>query len=106
MPRPLINVPERVKRDAIFEIRVLISHPMESGQRRDEYGKQIQRDIIHEFHCSYGGEEVFRAEFFPAISANPFLSFTARAVESGVITLSWTDDHGATQFESVEITVE
>ncbi len=106
MAKPLINIPKRVKKGGVFEIRVLIQHPMESGQRRDEYGKQIPREIINAFHCTYGGEEVFRAEFFPAIAANPFLSFTALAVESGLVTLSWTDDHGATQFESVEIVVE
>ncbi len=106
MAKPLINIPKRVKRGAVFEIRILIQHPMESGQRRDEYGKPIPREIINAFHCTYGGEEVFRAEFFPAIAANPFLSFTALAVETGVITLSWTDDRGATQFESVEIVVE
>ena len=106
MARPLINIPKRVKTGEIFDIRILIAHPMESGQRRDEYGKAIPRGIIHSFYCNYGGEEVFRAEFFAAIAANPFLSFSARAVESGLLTLSWTDDQGATQFESVEITVE
>lgn len=106
MARPLISIPRRVKRGESFDIRILISHPMESGQRRDEYGKQIPREIIREFFCTYGGEEVFRAEFFPAISANPFLTFSVRAVESGLITLAWTEDNGASQFESVEIVVE
>lgn len=105
MARPLINVPKSVRRGESFEIRILIAHPMESGQRRDEYGKAIPREIINHFICTYGGEEVFRADLFPAISANPFLSFTARAVESGTIVMTWTDDVGATLFESVEIVV-
>ncbi len=106
MPRPLINVPKKVKRGDAFDIRILIAHPMESGQRRDDKGQPIPREIIHSFLCTYGGEEVFRAEFFPAISANPFLTFSARAVDSGQIVFTWTDDLGATQFDSVEITVE
>ena len=106
MARPLINIPKRVRRGEIFDIRILISHPMESGQRRDEYGRQVPRDIVHSFFCSYGGEEVFRAELFAAISANPFFAFAVRAVDSGPITLAWTDDNGASHFESVEIIVE
>ena len=106
MARPLINIPKRAKRGDAFEIRVLISHPMESGQRRDDVGKVVPRDIINSFYCTYGGEEVFRAELFPAISANPYFAFSARAVETGLITLSWTDDQGVSGFESVEITVE
>ncbi len=106
MARPLINVPKTVRRGDSFEIRILIAHPMESGQRRDEYGKQIARDIIHSFLCTYAGEEVFRADFFPAIAANPFLAFTARAVETGRLVFTWTDDHGAVAFDTVEIVVE
>ena len=106
MARPLVNVPKTVKRGENFDIRILILHIMESGQRRDEYGKQIPRDIIHSFLCTYAGEEVFRADFFPAIAANPFLTFSARAVETGQIVFTWTDDHGATAFDSVEIIVE
>ena len=105
MARPLINAPKTVRRGEAFDIRILIAHPMESGQRRDEVGKPIPREIINRFVCTYGGEEVFRAEFFPAIAANPFLTFSVRAVESGVIVMSWTDDLGASQFESIEIAV-
>jgi sulfur-oxidizing protein SoxZ len=69
-------------------------------------GRAIPRDIIHSFICSYGGEEVFRAALHPAISANPFLAFSAVAVESGTIVMTWIDDHEAVQFESFPIIVE
>lgn len=105
MARPLINVPPSVRRGEVFEVRILIAHPMESGQRRDEVGRPIPREIINSFICTYGGEEVFRADFFPAIAANPFLSFFVRAVESGSIVMTWTDDLGASQFASVPLTV-
>ena len=106
MARPLISVPKRVKAGETFEIKLLISHPMESGQRRDAYGRAIPRDIINSLVCTYNGEEVLRAELFPAIAANPFFAFHARAVDSGTIVLAWTDDHGTVQSETVEITVE
>ena len=46
MVRVLINVPKRVKRNEAFDVKLLISHPMESGQRRDAMGQAIPRDIM------------------------------------------------------------
>lgn len=106
MARALINVPKRVKKGEAFEVKVLISHPMESGQRRDEKGAVIPRDIIHAFSCTYGGELVLKADFFPAVAANPFLSFHVLAVDSGVLEMAWTDDSGESHSERVPITVE
>ncbi len=105
MPKALIRVPAEVKQGEIFEIKTLISHPMEPGQRRDSMGQLIPRDIINRFVCTYNGEEIFRAEFFPAIAANPFLTFFTVATKSGDLVFQWTDDHGTTQTETAKITV-
>ena len=105
MPKALIRVPAEVKRGEVFEIKTLISHPMEPGQRRDNMGQLIPRDIINRFVCTYNDQEVFRADFFPAIAANPFLTFFTVATESGELVFRWTDDHGATQTESAKIQV-
>jgi sulfur-oxidizing protein SoxZ len=105
MPKPLIHVPGQVKRGEIFEIKTLISHPMEPGIRRDNMGQLLPRDIINRFVCTYNGEEVFRADLFPAIAANPFITFFAVATESGELHFQWTDDHGTTQSETAKITV-
>ena len=106
MVRALINVPKRVKRGEAFDVKLLISHPMESGQRRDAMGQAIPRDIINSFVCTYNDEEVLRADLFPAIAANPFLSFAVIARESGTLAMTFTDDHGAVQTETASITVE
>jgi sulfur-oxidizing protein SoxZ len=106
MVRVLINVPKQVKRGEPFDVKLLISHPMESGQRRDATGQPIPRDIINSFVCTFGGEEVLRAELFPAIAANPFLAFSAVAEASGALVMRFTDDHGTEQTETVEIMVE
>jgi hypothetical protein len=66
--RALINVPPKAKRGEIIGIKSLISHEMETGFRPNASGQLIPRDIITEFVCTYNGGEVFRAEFFPAIS--------------------------------------
>ena len=101
----LINVPATARRGEIIEIKTLTAHPMETGYRADSMGSRIPRDIIHRFVCTYNGEEIFRAELFPAIAANPFIAFTTVATESGEIAFTWTDDQGRTQRESVKITV-
>jgi sulfur-oxidizing protein SoxZ len=102
----LINVPPKAKRGQIIGIKALISHEMESGFRPNAVGQLIPRNIIKEFVCTYNGVEVFRTEFFPAVSANPFLSFTTIATESGTITMTWKGDNGFFATESVAIAVE
>ena len=106
MPRTLINVPPKAKRGEVIEIKTLISHDMESGYRPDSVGKMIPRDIINLFVASYNGMEIFGAELFPAIAANPFLSFTTIATESGHIDFTWTGDNDFSASETTQITVE
>jgi sulfur-oxidizing protein SoxZ len=106
MARVLINFPQRAGRGDVIEIKTLVQHPMETGYRLDNKGAAIPRDIINRFICTYNGEEVFRAELFPAISANPFIAFSTTATETGELLFSWTDDRGQTQTETRPITVE
>ena len=106
MARVLINFPQRAKRGEIIEIKTLIQHPMETGYRVDNRGTKIPRDIVSRFTCAYNGDEVFRAELFPAISANPFIAFSTVATESGELVFSWTDDNGQMQTEIRQITIE
>jgi len=106
MTRALINVPPKAKRGQTIEIKTLISHIMETGYRHDNMGKPIPRDIITQLTCSYNGEEIFRADLYPAISANPFVTFYTVATESGTLAFEWTGDNGFHETASAKITVE
>ncbi len=106
MARALINVPKTAKRGQIIEIKSLISHIMETGFRRTDAGAVIPRNIITEFLCTYNNAEIFRATLYPAIAANPFITFFTIAKESGTITFKWTGDHGFEQTETAHIVVE
>ena len=106
MARALINVPRQAKRGDIIEIKTLISHIMETGFRRDNVGKPIPRNIVTQLTATYNGEEIFRADLHPAIAANPFISFSTVATESGTITFDWTGDNGFHETASAKITVE
>ena len=79
----LINVPKKAKRGQIIEIKTLMSHIMETGYRHTANGEVIPRDIITSFSCRYNGVEIFRADLFPAIAANPFIAFFTTATASG-----------------------
>jgi sulfur-oxidizing protein SoxZ len=106
MARALINLPATAKRGDTIEIKTLISHVMETGFRTTNTGQLVPRDIITQFSCKYNGEEIFRAELHPAISANPYISFFTVATESGTLTFDWTGDNGFAVSETAKITVE
>ena len=106
MARALINVPPKAKRGDIIEIKTLISHIMETGFRHDNVGQPIPRNIITTFTCTYNGTEIFRADLYPAIAANPFVSFFTTATDSGTIAFEWTGDNGFHETGSAKISVE
>ena len=94
-PLPRVNVPSMVVRDEIFQVRSLITHPMDTGLRRDEQGKIIPRKIINNFTCRYNGEIVFKTELYEAVAANPYIEFYVRARDSGTLEYIWEEDGGA-----------
>jgi sulfur-oxidizing protein SoxZ len=106
MARPLINVPAKVRRGEVFEIKTLISHVMETGYRFTTLGERVPRNIVTSFSCSYNGEEIFRADLYPAIAANPFITFFTVATESGTLEFRWIGDNSFLETASVAITVE
>jgi sulfur-oxidizing protein SoxZ len=106
MAAALINVPKRAKPGEIIEIKTLMSHIMETGYRRTATGEVIPRDIITSFSCRYNGVEIFRADLFPAIAANPFITFFTVATESGKFDFEWIGDEGFSETASASITVE
>jgi sulfur-oxidizing protein SoxZ len=105
MARALINLPRTAKRGEVIEIRTLIQHVMETGYRPGVDGVVAPRDIITRFTCLYGNEEVFSAELSPAVAANPFLSFSLVAAESGMLAFTWTGDNGFEQTETRSLIV-
>jgi sulfur-oxidizing protein SoxZ len=106
MARALIKVSPNPRRGEVIEIKTLISHEMETGFRHSNTGAAIPRDIITTFVATYNGEEIFSAQLFPAIAANPFLTFYTIAKESGTLEFRWSGDNGYAASEQVKIAVE
>lgn len=103
--KPRLKLPKEVKKGEIIEIKTLMPHIMESGQRKDKDGKTIPRKIINKFTAEFNGKPVFSATIEPAVAANPYLQFTAKVEESGTFKFSWTDDDGSIITAEEKITV-
>ena len=100
-----IKAPRQAARGEVMELKALIRHPMETGYRRDAYGKQIPENILDRFECRYNGERVFAAELFRAVAADPFLTFHAVATESGSLEFRWVGQDQRVFSETVELEV-
>lgn len=94
-PTPRVRIPVQAKPGELIEVKTLISHDMESGQRKDAAGATIPRRIINTFTAAFEGKVVFEAKWNPAVSANPYQSFFYKASRSGEFTLTWKDDDGS-----------
>ena len=105
MARTVVHMPKEAKRGEVIEIRTLAGHTMETGFRHTERGEPIPRDIITQFVCTYNGVEIFRAELSPAIAANPLITFTTVATESGTLEFKWLGDKGFTASHSAQLNV-
>ncbi len=89
-----VIIPERVAKGLAFEIKALITHPMETGFRKDATGDAIARDIITRFSARYDGEDVFTWELHPGVAANPFIAFHTIATRTGDVELTWSGMNG------------
>ena len=103
-PRIKLDKKEAKKGDLV-EVKALVSHVMETGQRRDAAGNIVPRKILNKFTCTVAGKPVFAADFETAVSANPDIQFKFKAQESGPVVLTWTDDDGTTIVGEETITV-
>ncbi len=106
MARAIVNVPASAKKGEIITVKALVGHVMETGFRHTETGAAVPRDIIRSFVCSYNGVEVFRADFHPAVAANPLVEFSTVATESGTLEFRWTGDNGFSATERAQISVD
>ncbi|SLN32678.1 sulfur oxidation protein SoxZ [Roseivivax jejudonensis] len=102
---PRVRVPSSASAGETVTIKTLISHQMESGQRKDDAGNTIPRSIINRFVAAFNGETVIDVTMEPAISTNPYFEFQAKIPESGTMSFTWYDDDGSVYEESKEITV-
>ena len=103
--KPRVKVPKSASAGEAVTIKTLISHQMESSQRKDADGNVIPRSIINRFTCDFNGQNVIDVVLAPAISTNPYFEFDATVPESGEFTFTWYDDDGSTYTDTQSIEV-
>lgn len=103
--KPRVKVPKSAAAGDSITIKTLISHPMESGQRKDKEGNPIPRSIINRFTCDFNGESVIDVTLEPAVSTNPYLEFDAAVPAAGDFKFTWYDDDGSVYEETKSISV-
>jgi sulfur-oxidizing protein SoxZ len=103
--KPRVKVPKSAKAGEAVVLKTLISHPMESGQRKDKEGKLIPRSIINRFTCEFNGKSVIDVTLEPAISTNPYIEFEAMVGEAGEFKFTWYDDDGSVYEDSKPIAI-
>ena len=102
---PRVRVPRSAAAGETITIKSMISHPMESGQRKDSDGNPIPRSIINRFTCDFNGQNVIDVTLEPAISTNPYFEFQSTVPEAGTFTFTWYDDDGSVYTDTKDITV-
>lgn len=103
--KPRVKVPRSAAAGEIITVKTLISHPMESGQRKDSSGNPIPRQIINKFSVTFNGQPVFATDLEPAVSANPYFEFQMKVPEAGTIRFEWVDDDGTVYSEEKAIEI-
>ena len=103
--KPRVKVPKSAAAGDVNTIKTLISHPMESGQRKDGDGNIIPRSIINRFTCEFNGESIIDVTLEPAVSTNPYVEFDAKVPEAGDFKFTWYDDDGSVYEETKSISV-
>lgn len=103
--RPRIKAPSTAAAGEAVVVRTLISHQMESGQRKNADGSTIPRAIINRFTCEFNGQMVIDVKMEPAISTNPYFEFKAVIPEAGDLAFTWYDDDGDIYTDVASVTM-
>ena len=85
-------------------VRVLMSHTMESGQRKDSSGKLIPAHFISEVSATLNDKTVMTAEWGPSVSKNPFMQFFIKGAKAGdKVAITWKDNRGETRTDEATV---
>ena len=103
--KPRVKAPKKAAAGDVVTIKTLISHKMESGQRKDGDGNLIPRSIINRFTCDFNGASVIDVAMEAAISTNPYFQFEATVPEAGEFKFTWYDDDGSVYEDTKKVAI-
>ncbi|MEY2991061.1 MAG: hypothetical protein RI946_455 [Pseudomonadota bacterium] len=103
--KPRVKAPKQAAAGEVVTMKCLISHNMESGQRKGSDGNKIPRSIINRFTCEFNGKMVIDVAMEPAISTKPYFQFDATVPEAGEFKFTWYDDDGSVYEDSKKVAI-
>jgi len=104
--RAIVRVPKKISKGQIFKIQMVITHPMETGRRKDKKtGKPIPAHYITTVEFFFNDQKVTKLNTGPAISKNPYFAVKMKATESGTLTIRYRDNKGGEWEKSVKVSV-
>ena len=93
-----------VTKDGVTEVKALMSHPMETGQRKDANGQTVPAHYINEVEARHNGKVVLSAIWGAAVSQNPFLQFRFKGGAAGdKVAVSWKDTQGESRVDEITL---
>ena len=98
-----IILPAKITRNAVINVRALLSHPMLTGMSRDQAGIPIPAYFVNDVEITYGGERVAHFEWSSGISRDPFVGFSLRASKEAPLVATWKDNKGGVYTASAEV---
>jgi sulfur-oxidizing protein SoxZ len=88
----------------ITDIRILMQHPMETGQRKDDKGQTLPTHFIQTFSVSLNGKPIIDGQLNTSISRNPLFTFKARGIKAGdKLSVAWTDNSGDKRQDEITV---
>jgi sulfur-oxidizing protein SoxZ len=88
----------------VADVRVLMAHPMETGQRKDAAGNVVPLHFIQTITAQLNGKTVFTADISQAVSRNPVFAFKVKGAKAGdKLSITWTDNKGEKRTDEVAI---
>ncbi len=102
-----IRLPKHIARGEVIPVKALVTHPMETGLRKDKKTKKkIPAYYINDVSVYYGGELVTHADWTIAVSANPFMTCYVKADKAAPLKIVWKDIKGGVYEKTVQIKPE
>lgn len=98
-----IKLPQDIKKGDIVPVKALITHPMETGLRKDKEGKLIPAYYINDVKVYYGDELVTSMDWTIAVSADPFMTFYIKADRNAPLKIVWKDNKGGVYEDTIQI---
>src|SRR5262247_2842728 len=103
--KPRIRLPQTARIGEVIEVKTLVAHAMEIGNRRGSDGNTIPRLLLHTFKATFAGKEVFRASLHTGTAANPFISFFMKVPGPGEFEFTWMEEGGTEIVERMALKV-